>query len=624
LTNTKIPGFERAEVLAPLVVGIAGHLDIREEDRQRLEDKVRAIFLELHKDYGATPLIIVSALAEGADRLAAEVALSVRVGVRLVVPLPMPVDLYEMDFDRVSVLETPTATVVVERNSREEFRALLDRAEAAVVLKLATGNTLESIAEQGPPRDLQYEAVGKYIARQSQILVALWDGVESNLVGGTSSVVRFQKQGVPGAEICELEAPEGFPVYHILTPRQKNPYPLGKALELRKIYPAVFEQNDAKAEKYYGKMFARLNEFNKYVADPDSDLAEGIVTSRDYLLQDMPQDELPDGMGAALNRYAVADALAIRFQKQLLRAQVRVHAWTFIAFLFFLLFVDLPPFYFPSVHLRPFSLRLIQVQEHWIGFLFVSGILLFATIGLSASSGKRALDTQHEDYRAMAEGLRVKFFWKLAGVRDQVAEHYLGKQRSELDWIRNGFRGWNVAEAGQNDNVENLPAEEQRDRLGFARKYWIDNQQAYFKGAAERNLKYHENFERFGKYCIIAVSLLGTALAILRTVNYFELFCGSRYVYSFSLAVIALEALLAAAAISHHFDNRLAYGEHAKQYQRMASLFARGSELLRKFLDGKDYENGRVCVKKVGNEALTENGDWVLLRRERPLEVPHP
>ena len=615
MTNTKIPGFDRAEVLAPLVIGIAGHLDIREEDRQRLEDKVKAIFLGLHKDYGATPLIIVSALAEGADRLAAEVALSARVGVRLVVPLPMPVDLYEMDFDRVSVLETPTATVVVERNSRDEFRALLDRAAAAAVLKLATGNTLESIAEPGPARDLQYEAVGKYIARQSQILIALWDGVESNLVGGTSSVVRFQAEGVPGAETCELEAPEGFPVYHILTPRRKNPYPLGKALELRKLYPAVFEQNDAKAEKYYGKMFARLNEFNKYVADPDSDLAEGIAKSRRYLLQDMPQDELPDGMGAALNRYAVADALAIRFQQYLLRAQINLHVLTFVVFVSFLLFVDLPSI--------PFGL--FELPEHCIWFLIFSAIGLAALLELMASSRKLALDTQHEDYRAMAEGLRVKFFWKLAGIEDQVAEHYLGKQRSELDWIRNGFRGWNVAEAGQNDEkVESLPAEEQRDRLGFARKYWIDNQQAYFKTAAERNLKYHDNFERFGKYCIFAVGLLGLFLIIGRLSNSLELFCGSKYLYSFSLAAIGLEALLAAAAISHHFDNRLAYGEHAKQYQRMASLFARGSELLQKFLDGRDYETARVCVKKVGNEALTENGDWVLLRRERPLEVPHP
>jgi len=34
-------------------------------------------------------------------------------------------------------------------------------------------------------------------------------------------VVRFQNEGVPDPDPCTLEAPEGFPVYHLLTPRQK-------------------------------------------------------------------------------------------------------------------------------------------------------------------------------------------------------------------------------------------------------------------------------------------------------------------------------------------------------------------------------------------------------------------
>jgi hypothetical protein len=104
----------------------------------------------------------------------------------------------------------------------------------------------------------------------------------------------------------------------------------------------------------------------------------------------------------------------------------------------------------------------------------------------------------------------------------------------------------------------------------------------------------------------------------------FALLCVWEHETHFDLVAIILEVLLATAAILHHFNNRMAYGEHAKQYNRMASLFARASDLLGKFLEHDDYENAYDCVRKVGNEALTENGDWVLLHRERPLEVPHP
>lgn len=596
MSKTKISGFDRAHVLAPLVIGITGHRDIREEDRQHLEHKVREIFLQLRKDYSATPLILISALAEGADRLAAKVALSPHVGVRLIVPVPMPIDLYELDFDSLSVLETPLGTPMVNGSSRDEFHALLDEADTSFELGLADGNKRETIAKPGPDRDRQYELVGKYIAQQSQILIALWDGVDSSRVGGTASVVHFQTDGVPGSEPCALEAPEGFPVYHILTPRQKNPYPQGKALELREIYPQVFQGNQAQAAKYYGKMFGRLNEFNEYVTDADRGLAREVVKSKNYLLQHMPKDELPAGMESALNRYAMADALAIRFQKQLLWAQIWLHGLTFAAFFCFLLFV--------------------HTEAHYPTFLRASGVLLILVAVVRMASGKWALDTQHEDYRAMAEGLRVKFFWKLAGITESVADHYLGKQRSELDWIRNGFRGWNVAEGCQDpEKPDSSDPDDQRNRLGFVRKYWIDDQQGYFRRAAERKVNYHECIDRLGLICIGGVVVLGMVLLFLPS---------SKYECYFNPLAIALEALLAAAALLHHFNNRLAYAEHAKQYHRMDSLFAHGSDLLGQFLERQDYKNARICVNKVGDEALTENGDWLLLRRERPLEVPHP
>jgi hypothetical protein len=601
LSKTKIAGFDRAQVQAPLVIGVTGHRDLRPEDRAKLEEKVKEIFLRLRRDYSATPLILVSALAEGADRLAVRVALAPQVGVSLIAPLPMPQDLYELDFERLAILETPMGALAVESSSRGEFRGLLERAIARPKLGLAHGNTRESIAEQGAKRDRQYELVGKFIAKNSQILIALWDGVESKRVGGTASVVRFQIAGVPDTDPCVLEDSEGFPVYHVLTPRVKNPYPQGEALHCRPIYPKAFAENQERAEKYYAKMFGRLNEYNEYVAGADEDLEEEIKQSKKYLLQDVAESELPEGMAATLNRYAVTDALAIRFRRQWLWAQVLLHGGTFAAFFCFLLFV--------------------HGEGHSLAYLWASGGLLAATLVVAGLSKRWALDTQHVDYRAIAEGLRVRFFWKLAAIRDSVADHYLGKQRSELDWIRNGFRGWRMEdelEAGETEDSAALDEQsrgEKNNRLGFVRKYWIDHQQEYFSRTAKRSLKKSEDIELIGWICIGVMMALGLVF-FWPEVRRCDVYLGP--------VAIALEAFLALAAISHHFNNRMAYEEYAKQYERMASLFARGSELLGNFLERGDTENAARCVKLVGCEALTENGDWVLLRRERPLEVPHP
>src|SRR5438128_7465217 len=107
----------------PLVVGITGHRDLRDQDHDALASSVRALFADLRRRYEATPLVLLSPLAEGADRLAARVALEE--GVRLVVPLPLPPPLYEADFGAPGSLD--------------EFRSLLARAETHFEVPLPEG-----------------------------------------------------------------------------------------------------------------------------------------------------------------------------------------------------------------------------------------------------------------------------------------------------------------------------------------------------------------------------------------------------------------------------------------------------------------------------------------------------
>ena len=210
----------------PLVVGITGHRDLREEDHEPLKQQIRKIFAELRQRYPATPLVLFSPLAEGADRLAAQVALEPDLGIRLVVPLPMPKDEYEKDF------ATP--------QSKAEFNDLLRKAERFFPLSGAEGSPEVNDLEKEKGRAGFYALVGAYIARHSQILIALWDGAESTKTGGTAEVVRFKLAGVPppyAPPRSPLDPVESGPVYHILTPRIKNPAPAGQPFGLDKHFP---------------------------------------------------------------------------------------------------------------------------------------------------------------------------------------------------------------------------------------------------------------------------------------------------------------------------------------------------------------------------------------------------
>ena len=70
-------GFTQANGLPalPIVIGVVGHRDISPNDRETLKETLKAVFRQFQAAYRHTPLVVLSALAEGADQLAAWAAL---------------------------------------------------------------------------------------------------------------------------------------------------------------------------------------------------------------------------------------------------------------------------------------------------------------------------------------------------------------------------------------------------------------------------------------------------------------------------------------------------------------------------------------------------------------------
>ncbi|HZY59562.1 MAG TPA: hypothetical protein VFE56_07365, partial [Candidatus Binataceae bacterium] len=96
------PGDEKPDRVAadgvdarlPLVIGVTGHRDLRPDARGAIAAQVRDILLHFKNSYPSTPIMLLSPLAEGADRLVAEVALEAGIGASLMAPLPMPREIY--------------------------------------------------------------------------------------------------------------------------------------------------------------------------------------------------------------------------------------------------------------------------------------------------------------------------------------------------------------------------------------------------------------------------------------------------------------------------------------------------------------------------------------------------
>ncbi len=580
----KLTSGDFSRVQAPLMIGVTGHRDLRAGDIERLEQRIEQILRRLRAQYPFTPFLVLSPLAEGADRLVARVALSPGIGAHLVAPLPMPAAIYEQDF--------------AEAGSIAEFRDLLARADDW--FEVAPSADPDAIRSPGPVRDFRYQAAGLYVARHSQILIALWDGVDTGKRGGTWEVIKFQTEG-PAASESDLDPPELFPVYHIVTPRRSNPSPEGEVFQIREIHPPVFHRNQ-RAAAYYSKLFRNLDRFNRLIAEGGERLRAQAEQSKARLLGGFVAAAMSDEENLALDRYAVSNALAMQFRRATVRAHVYLHAWVLASFFCFVLFAHLGKFH-----------------PLW---LILSLVLLAVAYMQHRRARAIALDDQSQDYRAVAEGARVRFFWKMAGIDEPVHDHYLNTQRTELDWIRNGMRGWAITAGGASTESQSNAL----DRLEFALKQWLENQSHYFHDAARKNLKRSDRAERLTKMCVYVTLIVAGTVGVLALAS-----------YVFSLGwwepekrewlawpVTAIELFLALGALVHHFSERMAYAEHAKQYGRMEGVFRNAFRMLREKLAAGDEEGARVCLLALGKEALAENGEWVLVHRQRPLELPHP
>jgi hypothetical protein len=122
---------------------------------------------------GGGVLRIVSALASGADQWVAQIATLPDLNFELQCILPFQQDEYINDFSDLS--------------EKELFNKLLNQASSVLELD---GKVIRDEAGNRKPDNHSYEAVGRALLNQTDILIAVWDGKEANGKGGTGQVVK--------------------------------------------------------------------------------------------------------------------------------------------------------------------------------------------------------------------------------------------------------------------------------------------------------------------------------------------------------------------------------------------------------------------------------------------------
>ena len=78
------------------------------------------------------------------------------------------------------------------------------------------------------------------------------------------------------------------------------------------------------------------------------------------------------------------------------------------------------------------------------------------------------------------------------------------------------------------------------------------------------------------------------------------------------------------AALWINYSEKISLHAQSKQYARFAVIFNRARKIFESLKENSETNRLQMnkLIKELGKEALIENGDWVLMRRERPIEIP--
>ncbi len=177
-------------------IGVIGHRTLR--DVAAVANAARQIILKIKDDCtrisprGGCRFVVLSSLAEGADRILARETLAILSGESgsigsLCAMLPMSPDRYINDF--------------AAEESRAEFAALLGSAQTMHVNPPAAS------------REIAYTECAQHLVEGSDILVAVWDGQPSGGPGGTASSLAYARS--LGRHIYTISSSDSYQVTEI-------------------------------------------------------------------------------------------------------------------------------------------------------------------------------------------------------------------------------------------------------------------------------------------------------------------------------------------------------------------------------------------------------------------------
>lgn len=579
-----------AAPVVPLLVGVVGHRDLLPGEVPAIRAAAERLLRAIRDQQPDVPVRLLSAQAEGADLLVADVALELGIGITAVLPYSAPRCRADLTNDAA--------------------RAVFDRTMAgAERLELAPAADGHADDPEGARevRDRLFERAGDLVALHSSLLIAVWDGLDTEHRAGTAQSIKRRRGQADDSGESARATTEGLfftadndLTYEIRCSRLGSPAAGKDGVSVVGFVSgqATFGPVDRGIPPTLATQLLRTAEFNRDVRGH----GRRIVQEGRSLLQSAPgpvSDALPplDGL------FAAADWLAVHFRRCFTRAlAARFSLWALVAYLL---------------------LAFKKSPDGIFGFLAISAVLLaFAFGGLLALWARRCgWDRRYLDYRALAEGLRVDFYWELAGVRtrfdDAFAHEGFLHRHAQLEWMRAAMRAVNLRCALS-------PSAALPEAFEHTLAAWIGDpdrtagsgQLHYYRRSVANLQRRLSISERASHAMLIAGLVLAVILAVDVAMRLFDqsqvLAPAPRGLMLTALALLTAYTAILEVYLAEKSDRTL-----IRQYRHMESLFALAARELRSVRRSVDKLG---ILRTLGHACLAEHAQWILSHRDKRID----
>ncbi len=564
-------------------ISISGHRNIHQDNIAQVEKDLTEQLKLLAENVGKKNLELITGLAEGADTIAANIAIKEGIYVRAI--LPAPKDIYRSDFKGKALTEFEKFIALGANSSSFTFEE--------IPLQPNAKKTDFSAYED---RKEIYVRLMDYIVRRSNIIIAIWDGNFLGAEGGTSEVVRSYLNlpaSNKGSKIeifnsNSEEQPEAISNVIIWIPSKRKGQKTETKIDVKYLYSEGLSDKIWSADKLPPSVLDRIEQFLKI----GNLLGETKNSSANDTLLEGNENQQRD-LVLIDRSYNLFNKLALKYQN-----------YSDQSFLLLSLLGGGIGFIFL------FYAEIIQLKL----LLILYVLTIFSSFFYFKHISKSEVFSIHLTARNAAELMRLRFFSRLSEIDTdpdlnftKLIDEFHFSRFSTSKAIVDIIRCSEPLKCDKKNLLENL------DKV---RERWLDDQYKYFSKKenqlGKKNLRIN-----FLKRFLLPASIFQAILLLLFSNEMKEIVFLDINLRAFILLLMGLFPLWF--AMWELYENKKASGELQWQYHNQKKFF---DASLQEFDDAKEFEVKKKILSKILRQSISELYQWMIHRYHREHEPP--